>query len=173
MPRVLKADLAKQQQAQASQQLEKALVLKGKPRFAPRKTVAAEVKTMVAGGKWERMRPTHFVELYCLGHLQVYGVEAAELTGSGKAAVNARKGAASAAARMLRQEFGDKPIDMVRYFDWTWKREVGREQWAKENQRERGRLTWQTMIAGRAILTDYRAAKLRLVPTARATNSRG
>ncbi len=166
--RARKVDLRAAAQASAAQQLAQAIDKMPRPKPRSRRTVAEEVAEMVRTQKWDQMRAAHFVELYALGHRQVYGVEAAELLGTGKASSNARKGAASAAERMLRQEFGGSALMMVRFFNWVWKREVQREQWAKENSRERGRLGWQVMIAGRAILTDYRAAQLRAVPQARA-----
>ncbi len=160
--------LSQQARASAAAELAQAIDKMGTPKQRSRRTVAEQVAQIVKTKTWASLQPVHFVELYVLGHKAVYGVEPAELTGSGKGASNARKGAASAAGRMLRQEFGDRPTEMVRFFDWVWKREQGREQWRKENGREGGRLTWQVMIAGRAILTDYRAAKLRAVPQARA-----
>jgi hypothetical protein len=137
---------------------------KTKPRGAPKSTIDAQLREMIATGDWSRARAAHFVALYQLGHETVYGCSAAELQGQGKASVNARKGALSAAKRLLEQEFGGRAKELARFFDWVWKREKQREVWAKENGRERGRLTWQIMIAGRAILTDYRASKLRAVP---------
>lgn len=117
--------------------------------------------TMMKSNNWSSAKPMHMVALYCWCHKQVYGVDCAELLASGKATTAARKGAAGAAARMLEQEFGGSPGDMARYINWVFKREVSREKWARENSRERGRMTWMVLFAGRAVLTDYRADKLR------------
>lgn len=160
--------LAKQRQQTAAQQLVEVIDKMPKPRPRPRKTVVQETLDIAKAKEWDRLRPAHFVEMYVLGHKVVYGVEPAELTGTGKGQTNARKGAASAAERMLRQEFGGRQVDMVRFLDWVWKREKDKEKWRRENQREGARLTWQFLLAGRAVLTDYRAAQLRAVPSARA-----
>jgi hypothetical protein len=162
MPRIRKAEMAAVRQEQAAAELKMVLdATKPRPRRKPAKTIRAEVEEMASSRDWSKAKPRHMVELFIVGHEQVYGLAPGDLTDTGGAAHRARMGAQAAAERMLRQEFGDDARAMVRFLGWVWKREEGRQKWRIENGREGGRLTWQTVIAGRGILTDYRAAKLR------------
>lgn len=130
-------------------------------KMKPTAQVAAEVEQMRRTREWSRATARHFVELYCWCHLHVYGLEPAELRGTGKSSVNARKGAISAAKKLMADEF-ERPSQMAAYIDWVFKREIEREKWRKENNRtDAGRLSWQTLFAGRAVVTDYRATLLR------------
>ena len=166
MPRERKSAVAAREQQQLEFAL-KELIGADKPRKVGRRgppqvrDYLVDVITMMKSNNWSSAKPMHMVALYCWCHEQVYGVECAELTGSGKATTAARRGAAGAAARMLQGEFNGIPDAMARYINWVFKREVGREKWAKENGRDRGRMTWMVLFAGRAVLTDWRADRLR------------
>lgn len=130
-------------------------------KMKPTAQVAAEVEAMRRSRDWARATARHFVELYCWCHLHVYGLEPAELRGTGKSSVNARKGAISAAKRMLTTEF-ERTGQMAAFVDWAFKREIEREKWrAEQGRTDAPRLSWNALFAGRAVLTDYRASLLR------------
>ncbi len=158
--RSIAAHVADQARARAlNDAMSKAIERKSAPRAKPPKMLAEEVRAMRRASDWSCATPSHFVELYCWCHEQVYGVPAAELV-RGAAAKKARLGAISAARRMLETEF-DSPAAMAAFLGWAWRREEQREEWRKANGREGGRLTWAILFAGRSVLTDYRTSKLR------------
>ena len=108
-----------------------------------------EARAFVEAGDWSRATPAHFVALYAIGHLNVYGVEPGELTPP------LRLAAAGAAARMLQNDFGGDAGKMHAFVRWTWERELEREQWRRDNGREGGRISWRLQFS-RAIWTDWR-----------------
>lgn len=145
----------------AADQLAGLIERKSAIKMKPTAQVSAEVEVMRRTREWNKATSRHFVELYCWCHERVYGLEPAELRGTGKASVNARKGAISAAKKLMTDEF-ERPSQMAAFVDWAFKREIEREKWRKENGRtDAGRLTWQALFAGRAVITDYRATLLR------------
>jgi hypothetical protein len=164
VPRVKKSEYVAQEQQQLQLGLTE-LIGESKPRgkrAAPSvDSFMVDIVTMMKSNNWSSAKPLHMVALYCWCHEKVYGVPCAELLGKGKATTAARKGAAGAAARMLQVEFNGHVEAMAKFINWVFKREVGREKWAKENNRDRSRMTWMVLFAGRAVLTDYRADKLR------------
>jgi hypothetical protein len=104
---------------------------------------------MLLSGEWDEARPIHFVAAYALLHKKVYAVECSELT------PQARLYASGAAARMLRDEFGDERAEMAEFLRWTWKREKEREAWRRAKNRAGGRIGWRLQFGG-SLLTDYR-----------------
>lgn len=104
--------------------------------------------------EWGGARPLVFVALYVRGYEFVYG---ATPTFGGKE----RTFAASAAARILKNEFGGDAQVMSEFFRWVWHREHEREKWRRSNRSDSTfRITWRLMFSG-TLLDDWRVAKLR------------
>jgi hypothetical protein len=125
------------------------------PTAAKVEKMIAEMNEMRTSNDWSEARPAHLVALYAWAHAQVYGVPASELVGLNWLA------AASASAKLVRDEFGDDPSVAVEFMRWTWKREKSREQWRRDNGKDGGRLTWRAQFQQRYVLTDYRIDQAR------------
>lgn len=147
-------ELADQLAAQVKQRAKKPATRKG-PTRAGVKRLLTQVNSMRERDDWSKARPTHLVALYTWCHEQVYEVEATEMVGLNWLA------AASAAAKMVREEFGGSVLEGVEFLRWTWKREKHREEWRRENEREGGRITWRAQFQQRYLLTDYRIDRAR------------
>lgn len=113
-----------------------------------------EAAERVTAGDWGDAGPAAFVGFYALMHEKIYGVAPAEL-------VDAWKGAVSAARGMLDKDFGGKPIEMLEFLRWTWKRERARETKRRAEGTEGGRIGWVLQFKSRALLTDYRVEESR------------
>lgn len=107
------------------------------------------MERMTASGDWSEAVGAHLVALYEWLFLQVYGVATAELDPKNRAIASAMAG------RFVHEHFADDYGAAVMFMKWTWKREQGREQWARENGKERGRVGWRLQWSG-SIVTDYR-----------------
>ncbi len=114
-----------------------------------RKKVADELSAMLESDEWEQARPVHLVELYCLLHENVYGVEALDLRGQ----LN-RQACARMVLTMLRRDFDDEVPALVDYMRWSWQREESREEWRRRNNTGRRRLTWRIQFGGE-LLTEF------------------
>lgn len=159
MPRRRKADAERAEAAKAVANLARTKRKKPSTRKGPTKAgvqrMIREANKMREANDWSKARPAHLVALYAWCHEQVYDVAPAELIGLNWMA------AASAAAKMVREEFDGSIEAAVDYLRWTWRREQGREQWRRENQREGGRVSWRAQFQQRYILTDYRIDRAR------------
>jgi hypothetical protein len=115
----------------------------------------SEVANFVQERDWSRTRPGHLVALYLRCHAQVYRVPPLELDDGKEYAL-----ATIAATRFARDQFGGSLEDVVRYMQWAWHREQGRE--AKRVQQGTGgvRLGWRWFFSA-SMATDYRVANAR------------
>lgn len=102
-------------------------------------------------GEWDGSNGAILVGLYAMLHVRVYHVRPEELA----AQVEFRR-AASAAKRILSTHFREDADAMVEFIKWSWKREQKRAEWARQQQRDRGRMQWRFMFAA-SMVTDYRA----------------
>ena len=59
-----------------------------------------------------------------------------------------------------RTHFGNEPQELADFIWWTWKREIGREKYRRENGRDGGSISWALQFSGR-LLTDYRISMAR------------
>ncbi len=114
-----------------------------------RERLVGELNTMLESGTWSNARPAHLVELYCLLHEKVYGVEALDLRGQ----LN-RQAAARMVLTMMKRDFNSLAEPMVEFMRWSWQREESREEWRRRNNTGRRRLTWRMQFGGE-LLTEY------------------
>ena len=113
--------------------------------------VRAELEEMLLARDFASLRPLHFVSLWARCHESAYGAAPVELAGDVWLA------AASAAAKLQRDEFGDDPAAMVEFLRWVWSREKFREKKARHDGDDRvSRIGWRLLFAQRYLLTDYR-----------------
>jgi hypothetical protein len=116
------------------------------------------MREMAESGDWRGATPSHLVALYQLLHATVYEVEASELSVPQEFAA-----AASAAGRLLRDQFRDDAAEVVSFMRWVWKR----EEWAEKRRREKGeggrRIGWRLQF-GVQLLTDWRLDVARRSP---------
>lgn len=118
--------------------------------------VRAEAEQMALTNRFEGATPSHLVGLYEHCHRQVYGVAPGELN------AEVWMGAASAAGKLIRDEFGGDVRAAVEFVRWTWWREKGREETAKKRGEVRTfRIGWRLQFRARELLTDYRVEQLR------------
>ena len=120
-----------------------------------RKKVVDELSAMLESDEWGQARPVHLVELYCLLHENVYGVEALDLRGQ----LN-RQACARMVLTMLRRDFDDEVPALVDYMRWSWQREESREEWRRRNNTGRRRLTWRIQFGGE-LLTEFLMQRVR------------
>jgi hypothetical protein len=113
--------------------------------------VRAELEVLLAADDFENMKPTHLVALWVRCHEKVYGVTPAEMNGE------TWLGAGSAAAKLVRAEFGGSMTAAVEFMRWTWRREQWREKKARHDGENRvGHIGWRLQFVMRHLLTDYR-----------------
>lgn len=118
--------------------------------------VAAELNAMITAKEYAKMRPLHLVALWARCHEQVYGAAPAELAGPIWWA------AASAAGKLVRDEFGGDITRAVEFMRWVWNREKAREAKARHDGDDRvSRIGWRLLFAQRYLLTDYRISLAR------------
>lgn len=120
-----------------------------------RQKVLDELDSMLSSGEWGEARPVHLVELYCMLHERVYGVEALDLRGQ----LN-RQAAARMVLTMLQRDFDSVVADVVEFMRWSWQREEAREEWRRRNNTGRRRLTWRMQFGGE-LLTEYLMQRVR------------
>lgn len=95
----------------------------------------------------------HVVALHAMLHLEILGVEEADLD------AEVFLGAVSAAKRLCAEAFGGQVGELVEYVRWAWGREKQREARRRANDETNGaRLSWRWLFAARQTLTDYRVA---------------
>lgn len=122
--------------------------------FQPPLRAAADLEAL-NGSKWQKAEPRHLVALYAYLHEQVYGVAPEELT----RAPLEWLGAVSAATKLLREEFGDDPVQAVEWVRWVWVREKrGCDRRAKVGETSDFRIGWRYMFCRRSLVVDYRRA---------------
>lgn len=109
-----------------------------------------DLETIRESGSWASAQPRHFVALYAWLHETVYGVAPAEL------GTDAFFGAVSAAGKLLRDEFGDRPEALVEFLRWTWRRERAFEKKRRLDGEGGRRIGWRLQFVLRHLLTDYR-----------------
>jgi hypothetical protein len=167
MPRVRSSEARAIERREAAASFVRAVVpkrlkkAKRRPSLPPRSRLMCDVVLMLKSGDWPSATPAHLVELYDWCHEKVYGVASPELN-----MPDERLGACSAARSLLTKEFGGDSTAAVAFLRWAWAREEGREKWARQNQKERGRLAWRTLFSGRGVLGDYRVAAARAAKNA-------
>jgi len=113
----------------------------------------ARAAAMIVSSDWTEARAIDFVALYTSMHEKVYGV-APVMTSAD------RLNASFAAAACMRTHFGNEPQELADFIWWTWKREIGREKFRRENGRDGGSISWALQFSGR-LLTDYRISMVR------------
>ena len=111
--------------------------------------VLGETDEMRRTGDWGEADGHHLVALYGFFHQEVYGVEALELDGKSRAI--AARLAEGATNRYFGGDFGA----CVSFMLWVWRREQGREEWRRANQREGTRIGWKWQWSAQ-LVTDYR-----------------
>lgn len=105
---------------------------------------------------WKNAKPSHLVELYRRWHLQVYGVEPAEL--EGEQVKQARIGAAN----LLAREFRGDGRNAFQFIGWVFVRAANEEKRRKSRGESDGwRLRWSQLFRTKALLTDYKVAVAR------------
>ena len=112
----------------------------------------ANTKMLLDLDKADRMQGRHFVGYYALLHTSVYRVPPLEL-----AAGNAYKAAVGGAQKMLTNDFKRDPFEMVKFFQWVWRRERAKVARRRKEQEEIRRIGWALMFMRRDLLVDYRA----------------
>jgi hypothetical protein len=117
------------------------------------KRALAEWSTMRETGQIRGMKGRHFVALFHECHEGVYGVAPAELLDG-----ETWFGAASAAERMLVQEFAGNVESMIEFVRWVWRRERTMEKRRRSDGIDGRRIGWRLMYLQRVLLTDYRVA---------------
>jgi len=115
-----------------------------------RDRLASEVANFIAARDWSRVTVGHAVSLYCWCHGQVYRVEPAELQDGREFAL-----ATFHVRRFVDQQFRGNLEELIRYVQWAFKREQGREKWRLETGKESKRLLWRWCFSP-SLVTDYR-----------------
>ncbi len=108
-----------------------------------------EAKRRAREGDWGDAKGSSMVGMYAMCHEMVYEVVPLEL---GKDP--AFKAASRCASNMLKKHFNGNAGAMAAFVKWAWEREKGRAKWAKDNQRDRNRMTWMIQFS-ESMLTDY------------------
>lgn len=118
--------------------------------------VTRELEEAIRTKATNGLRPVHLVALWARCHERVYGAAPAELT------PDAWLYAASAAGKLVRDEFRGDVSAAVEFLRWTWSREKYREERAKREAVDRvSRIGWRLQFAQRYLLTDYRVSLAR------------
>ena len=99
---------------------------------------------------WDKAKGMHFVALFAWLHREIYKVESIDLYKDGAAFA-----AASAAEKLLRDEFKGIGDDLVKFIAWCWARERKRMERGTESS---WRLNWRGQFVSRTLLVDYRVA---------------
>ena len=113
--------------------------------------VIDEVEEAIVADDFSLFAARHWVALYHLMHVRVYGVAPAELVSK------TRTIAAARAARMLDKEFAGDKAKFAAYLRWVWNRELSRVEYRKREGKELVRVGWGLCFNG-LLLTDYRVA---------------
>ena len=118
---------------------------------------AREASAMMGTGDWSEAQGRHLVALFCLLHEKVYGVD------SGMTSAECFF-ASGMAKQLMDRDFGGDPGALVAFVKWTWEREVSREKWRRENQKDGGSIGYRLQFGGR-LVTDYKLAMARRAKT--------
>jgi len=125
-----------------------------------RSLVRDEVADFIAKRDWTGAHPRHFVELYARLHGEVYGVEPLDLK-----AAKVCLGAASLAAKALREHFDGDANGLADYMRWVWIRQAYEEKKRRAGTKDGDfRVTWRYQWSPK-LVTDYRRSLLTNVPT--------
>lgn len=119
-----------------------------------RNRFSSEVASMVRGRDWDRqgndLKAGHLVCLYAWCHGEIYRVQPSELDDGKEFAL------ASIHVRgFADKEFRGDLVEAVRFVQWTWKREEGREKWRLQNGKSGQRIGWRLQFSS-SLVTDYR-----------------
>ncbi len=101
-------------------------------------------------GEWHGSTGSVLVGLYAMLHRRVYSVDAAELESQTE-----MKRASAAARKVLTDSFRNDADAVVEFVKWAWKREQKRAEWARQNGRDRSRLSWRFLFSA-SMVSDYR-----------------
>jgi hypothetical protein len=156
--------MARRPLLQVEAEREEARAVAGKLGLAPRrprkkkgpapKLVARleeEARGFAGRGEWAGAQPRHFVALFRVLHRLCYGVDCADLAGGVEFL-----GAASAAGKMIREQFGGSNDAFAAYLRWAWRRERETERWRRDNGQPGSVLTWRRVFVGAGCVTRYR-----------------
>ena len=114
-----------------------------------------ETEARMVAGSWDGAKAGHIVALYAIMHAKVYGVGPAELD-DGKAYLHA----CARVTHVIEREFSGSIECMIGFMRWSWRREMEREKWRRDQGRDGGRIQWRWQF-GPQMLTDYRIARAR------------
>lgn len=118
-----------------------------------------EVSAFIARNDWDGALPRHFVELYARLHSEVYGVEPLDLK-----TAKILMGAASLAAKALREYFGGEPNALADFMRWVWIRQATEEKKRRAGVKDGDfRVTWRYQWAA-TLVTVYRRNSLSAIP---------
>jgi hypothetical protein len=106
---------------------------------------------------WQGVTAGQLVALYWVCHVKLYGVAPAELE-----AATTWSNAMKCAGSMVAKQFDGDVQRAVHFMRWTWLREREREEWRKARKIDGKRLTWQQQFIYLNLVTDWRAAKVRV-----------
>lgn len=107
------------------------------------------VAVFMSSGDWSQAGANDLVALYKMCHKEVYGLDAADVTGNTYAI------ASTFAKRMLTNDFAGDGNAMVSFIHWVWSREKTKEERRKESGGSTYRLGWRLQF-GNALLVDYK-----------------
>lgn len=109
-----------------------------------------EFEQLRSRSDFDGMHPRHLVAMYIIAHEWIYGVRPSEVVGK------VAQGAVSACKKMMREEFDDDPVNLLRYLRHTFKKEKEREEWRRKNNQPGARLSYRDVFVYRRKLDDYR-----------------
>lgn len=107
---------------------------------------------MMRTGEWDGARPMHFVAVYWVMHVAVYGIGSDEL-----AAKDEWKQSAAIAGRLLRTAFKGDCVSMAEYLRWLWDRTRRRRERAVLKGRDIAHIGVRLVFSGR-LVTEWRAS---------------
>ncbi len=119
-------------------------------RPTPIEEALVDARARAESGDWGGAGGSALVGLYAHCHEAVYGVCPAELDARDQFKVATRL-----AAQVVRSHFDGDCDAAAAFVRWTWLREKGREEWARREGKERGRVGWRLQFSAQ-LVTDFR-----------------
>ncbi len=116
----------------------------------------SEVCERIARGHWAEMTAGRLVALYWIMHEKIYGITPTELN---KAAAWER--AMKSAGKMVKDNFDGDVGQAVQFMRWVWTEAMRKEKWARDNEKNVRRITWQNQFMHDYLITDWRASEMR------------
>ena len=110
----------------------------------------AEFQSLKSTGDFDDMQSRHLVAFYIIAHTRIYDVAPSEVVGK------VAQGANSACKRMMREEFDEDPVLMLKYMAHIFDKETETEKWRRDNNSPGARLSFRDMFVWRRKLDDYR-----------------